>query len=82
MTLEKSGIPSCTVVTDVFDGKARREAEALGLEALPLIVLPHPVGQLPREDMERLTGERWDDVLFILTAPREKLTARFVRERR
>ena len=81
MTLEKAGIPSCTVVTDVFDAKARREAEALGLDALPIVILPHPVGQLPRDEMVRLTDERWDEMNFILSASGPELLERFLRKR-
>lgn len=54
-----------------FAFKSRRESEALGMGALPLLVLPHPVGQLPRDEMRAVTDESFPEVEFILTAPTE-----------
>lgn len=51
-----------TVITDWFESKARTEAEIFGMPALPMIVLKHPVGQLPVEEMERLTAEVFPQV--------------------
>lgn len=81
MSLEKAGVPSCTVVTEVFAGKARREAEALGMDALPILVIPHPVGQLSRDQMRAITDQHLDDILACLSSPASELTLRFTRRR-
>ncbi len=44
-----------TVITDWFESKSRTEAEIFGVPTLPMVVLKHPVGQLPIEEMRRLT---------------------------
>ncbi len=66
MTLEKKGIPTATVITHVFERKSRQEAGAFGIADLPLIVLPHPVGQMPRDKLRALAaalGATLDDLL-------------------
>ena len=68
ITLEKTGVPTCTFVTAVFAAKGQREAQALGMGGLPMVVLPHPVGQLAKQEMERLVDERLDEVRSALTA--------------
>jgi predicted dienelactone hydrolase len=64
------------VITEPFAPKSRREAEALGMADLPLLVLPHPVGQLPHEAMRRLADQSFAEIEFILTAtPEDVATA-------
>jgi hypothetical protein len=73
--LERAGVPTCTIVTEVFSDKARRETEALGMEALPLIVIPHPVGQLPRDQIARIADRITEDIIFALTGKAAELTS-------
>lgn len=70
MTLEKRGIPSATVITHVFERKARQEAGAYGVSDAPLIVLPHPVGQMPREKLRALADQFYPQVIQALTRQR------------
>jgi hypothetical protein len=39
------------ICTTTFEGLARRAAQALGAPALPLLVVQHPLGGLPVEDV-------------------------------
>ncbi len=73
MTLEKAGVPTCTVITEPFGFKARREVEALGMGELPILILPHPIGQLPNEEMRRITDQSLPEVEFVITARREEV---------
>ncbi len=66
MTLEKRGIPTATVITRVFERKSRQEAGAFGITDLPLIVLPHPVGQMPREKLRTLADQVYPQVVQAL----------------
>jgi hypothetical protein len=52
--LEECGIPTSTIVTTGFHTSARLEAQALGASALPLVVIPHPVGHLAVKDVQEL----------------------------
>ena len=44
MTLERAGIPAVVVTTTAFEPLAHHEAHTLGMEALPLLVIDHPLG--------------------------------------
>lgn len=46
VSFEERGVPCVAVVTDPFARKTQFEAQALGLESIALVVLPHPVGYL------------------------------------
>ncbi len=66
MTLEKQGIPTATVITHVFERKARQEAGAFGVADVPLIVLPHPVGQMRRDKLRALADQFYTQVVQAL----------------
>ena len=51
MSLEKRGIPTATFVTDAFERYARGLCTMQGMEALPLIVIPHPIAARPTEEL-------------------------------
>jgi predicted dienelactone hydrolase len=70
-------VPTCTVITEPFAFKSRREVEALGLAELPILVLPHPIGQLPREPMRRIAEASFAEVEFILTASAETVASAY-----
>jgi hypothetical protein len=42
--LELRGVPTVTIVSDVFETLARGESAGLGMARLPLLVVGHPVG--------------------------------------
>jgi hypothetical protein len=47
--VQRRGVPSIVVVSEVFVPLALAEAGAFGYDDLPMLVLPHPFGVLPRE---------------------------------
>lgn len=53
MTLERAGLPAVVVTTTAFETLARKEAYALGMEALPLLVVEHPLGGQGPEGVTR-----------------------------
>jgi hypothetical protein len=67
-------VPSSTVVTTVFLTHARMAAKNLQLEALPLIVTPHPLNDLTPDEMKALARSAYPLVIRQLTsqAPLEK----------
>jgi hypothetical protein len=69
VSLEQAGIPALSVVTEPFGFKARAEVTALGVPSLAIQVLPHPIGQIPDEEMRALTDQAYEEVLFALTSP-------------
>jgi hypothetical protein len=49
--MEKAGVPTVTIVTERFEALGRAVAESLDQPNLPLLVIPHPLGGLPAEDV-------------------------------
>jgi hypothetical protein len=60
-------VPSSTVVTTVFLTHARMAAKNLQLEALPLLVTPHPLNDLTPDDMRALARAAYPLVIHQLT---------------
>jgi len=55
MTLERRGVPTATFVSHVFNTYARGLCRMQGLDALPIVVIPHPVAACaPAELRERV----------------------------
>ena len=52
MTLQRAGTPAVVVTTTAFETLAHQEAHTLGMEALPLLVVDHPLGGEPAERIE------------------------------
>jgi hypothetical protein len=49
--LEQHGIPTVVMGTLEFEQLARLEARNRGLEALPLALIPHPLGGIREEEV-------------------------------
>ena len=51
MFLERRGIPTATFVTHAFDKYARGLCRMQGMEALPIVVIPHPIAARPTAEL-------------------------------
>jgi len=51
MFLERRGIPTATFVTHAFDKYARGLCRMQGMEALPIVVIPHPIAARPTDEL-------------------------------
>ncbi|MGH3756655.1 UGSC family (seleno)protein [Actinophytocola sp.] len=67
VALERAGVPSISVISEPFGIKVRLEVESWGVPELPVQILPHPIGQLPRERMRAIADDAFDEVVFALT---------------
>ena len=56
-----------TVVTTAFREPARLHAAALGVPDLPLVVLPHPVGDLPPAEVKTMAQAAYPAIVAALT---------------
>ena len=65
------------MITEVFAFKARKEAEANGMAALPLVIIPHPVGQLPSDQVQAIADAALDEILDGVLQPREAQARRY-----
>lgn len=77
MTLEEAGVPSIAVITEPFGFKSRAEVKALGLGRLAIQILPHPIGQIPDEEMRALADQAFDEIVFALTSNAEQVANRY-----
>ena len=49
--LEQRGVPTALMGTFEFEGLARLESKNRGLEALPLALVPHPLGGIHEDEV-------------------------------
>lgn len=84
VALEKRGIPTATVNSDAFVVLGQQEAVALGLPGLPIATVPHPMGDVSAEEVERRAIAFVDQVIHVLTTEAQALeseyTDRFINE--
>ncbi len=69
MELEKLGIPTVTLVSKAFDILAKQESKGLGFQNLPIVVVPHPFGNLDRETVRRIGEEAFERAMAGITHP-------------
>jgi hypothetical protein len=69
MELEKLGIPTVTLISKAFDVLARQESKGLGFRNLPLVIVPHPFGNLEREVVRAIGDEAYERVMRGITQP-------------
>ena len=69
--LEKRGVVTATVVTELVKEVAREHARNFGLPTYPIITSAHPIANLRPEDLRKRTEEIFPQVLAALTRPPE-----------
>ena len=67
--LEQRGVPTATMGTFEFEALARLEAKNRGIEALPLALVPHPLGGIHDEEVVKKADLALEAVLKALTIP-------------
>jgi hypothetical protein len=84
VTLEKRGVPTATVNSDAFVVLGQQEAIALGLPGLPIVTVPHPMGDVAAGEVERRAGALVAQIVHVLTTKAGTLeteyTDRFIDE--
>ncbi len=72
--LEERGVATVTVCSEEFATLGQAEAAALGMPALPLLIVPHPLAELKAPEVRALADQVFPEVVHALTQPRERLT--------
>ncbi len=67
--LEKAGVPTAAVITDVFTREAAYQADTSGMRGFAAIVVPHPTSHLPEDEIKALATSIVDRVLAVLLKP-------------
>ena len=52
ITLEQQGIPTATIITDVFVNTARAYTRLMGVPDFPYLVCPHPITNVSGPELE------------------------------
>jgi hypothetical protein len=65
--LEQRGVPTAVMGTFEFEALARLEAKNRGLEALPLALIPHPLGGIREDEVVRKADLALEAVLKAVT---------------
>jgi hypothetical protein len=65
--LEAHGVPTATVNSDEFVVLGQAEAVALDLPGLPIVTVPHPMGDASAEEVRRRAERMMAQVLHVLT---------------
>ena len=65
--MEHRGVPTSTIITSAFLNHARHAAKNLHIDDLPLLVLPHPVYDLPPEQLGELARKAYKLIIEQLT---------------
>jgi len=65
--LEKRGVPTSTVVSTAFLTHGHLAAKNLQMEALPLLVVPHPLNDLTPDEVRELARAAYPVVIEQLT---------------
>jgi hypothetical protein len=69
--LEKAGIPSASIVTDVFEVTGRAMAEQWGQPYYKFLVMSHPVANLTEAQLDQRAREIAPEVVKLLLTGQE-----------
>lgn len=75
--LEAKEIPTATICTNEFARMGQFIAKSLGLSALPLVIINHPLAGISRDAVERKAEAIIEQNIYVLTTLREILEAEF-----
>ena len=68
-------MPTVTICSSEFVALGRAEAEALGMPALPLAIIQHPLGGLAAEEVRQRAASVLNVVEQLCTAPQQQLAS-------
>jgi hypothetical protein len=64
--LEKNGVPSASIITDVFEATGRAMAEQWGVPTYRFLMMPHPIANLTEAELDRRAREIVPEVVKLL----------------
>jgi hypothetical protein len=69
--LERAGVPSASIVTDVFEVTGRAMAEQWGVPYYRFLSMPHPIANLSEVELERRAREIAPEVVKLILQGQE-----------
>jgi len=61
--LERAGVPTAVVITNIFVREADYQADTSGMRGFKPVVVPHPTSHLPEDQIQALATSIVDSVL-------------------
>lgn len=71
--LEKEGTPVATINTDEFVKLGQSEAQSLEMPGLPIVTVPHPMGDIAETEVRKRASDVVPQVVDVLTRDCERL---------
>ena len=69
--LEKNGVPSASIVTDVFEATGRAMAEQWGVPTYKFLMMPHPIANLTETQLDQRAREIVPEIVKLLLQGQE-----------
>ena len=69
--LEKHGVPSASIITDVFEKTGRAMAEQWGQPHYKYLAMPHPIANLTDAELDRRAREIVPEIVKLLLQGQE-----------
>jgi hypothetical protein len=76
--LERAGVPTVTLISRSFCPLAQIVARGLGYPGLPILLLPHPIGDPDPERIRRKGIDAAPECVRMLTTPASDIAREFV----
>ena len=66
MSMERTGVPTVTIVTHSFATYGRRLTKMQQMEQLPMVVIKHPIAAQPEDAIRADVASHYDEVVGAL----------------
>ena len=63
---EKIGVPSASIITDVFEKTGRAMAEQWGLPTYKFLMMQHPIANLTEKELDQRAREMTPEVVKLI----------------
>ena len=71
IVFEKVGVPSASIITDVFEKTGRAMAEQWGLPYYKFLQMPHPIANLTEAELDQRAREIAPEIVKLLLQGQE-----------
>ena len=71
IVFEKVGVPSASIITDVFEKTGRAMAEQWGLPYYKFLMMPHPIANLTEPQLDQRAREMAPEVVKLILQGQE-----------
>ncbi|MCC7079231.1 MAG: hypothetical protein IT530_01050 [Burkholderiales bacterium] len=72
IVFEQQGVPSASIITDVFEKTGRAMARTWGLPEFRFVMMPHPIANLTPEQLDQRAREITPQVIDLLREGQEQ----------